>query len=99
MYLCFSSRKLQKPLHVISLGSSGSGKTHLQEAISALMPEEEVINVTSLSDQALYYYPEGQFKAQTILGGGFGRYGRRRAVRIERAKKQGKFEQVSTRKG
>ena len=58
MYLCFSSRKLDKPLHVISLGSSGSGKTHLQEAIAGLMPEEEVLFITSLSDQALYYYPK-----------------------------------------
>ncbi|MGH1339800.1 MAG: toprim domain-containing protein [Aureispira sp.] len=58
MYLCFSSRKLKKPLHVISLGSSGSGKTHLQEVIAGLMPEEEVLFITSLSDQALYYYPK-----------------------------------------
>ncbi len=29
MYLIFTSRKRQQPLHVISLGSSGTGKTHL----------------------------------------------------------------------
>lgn len=67
MYLCFSSRKLSKPLHVISLGSSGSGKTHLQECIANLMPEEEVKSVTSLSDQALYYYPEGSLKHKLFL--------------------------------
>ena len=31
MYLIFTSRKREQPLHVISLGSSGTGKTHLQE--------------------------------------------------------------------
>ena len=31
MYLIFASRKRENPLHVISLGSSGIGKTHLQE--------------------------------------------------------------------
>lgn len=67
MYLCFSSRKLEKPLHVISLGSSGSGKTHLQESIGGLMPEEEVMNVTSLSDQALYYYPKDSLKNKLFL--------------------------------
>ncbi len=31
MYLIFTSRKRNQPLHIISLGSSGTGKTHLQE--------------------------------------------------------------------
>jgi len=31
MYLVFTSRKREQPLHVISLGSSGTGKSHLQE--------------------------------------------------------------------
>ena len=30
MYLIFTSRKTNNPLHCISLGSSGAGKTHLQ---------------------------------------------------------------------
>jgi DNA primase len=67
MFLCFSSRKLDKPLHVISLGSSGSGKTHLQEVIASLMPEEEVLSVTSLSDNALYYYEENTLKHSLFL--------------------------------
>ena len=65
MFLCFTSRKMDKPLHVISLGSSGSGKTHLQEVIAGLMPEEEIVSVTSLSDNALYYY--GQQKLKNVL--------------------------------
>ncbi|MCO6164534.1 hypothetical protein [Flavobacterium sp. NRK F7] len=36
MYLIFSSRKREQPLHIISLGSSGTGKTHLQESIGNL---------------------------------------------------------------
>ena len=40
MYLIFTSRKRENPLHIISLGSSGIGKTHLQEKVSALIPEE-----------------------------------------------------------
>ena len=67
MYLCFSSRKLPQPLHIISLGSSGSGKTHLQECISELIPEQEIINITSLSDNALYYYPKGALKGILFL--------------------------------
>jgi len=49
------SRKREKPLHVMYLGASGSGKTHLQESLSALIPEEDRIEATGLSDQSLYY--------------------------------------------
>jgi hypothetical protein len=37
-YLVFTSRKREQPLHVISLGSSGTGKSHLQEKIGELIP-------------------------------------------------------------
>lgn len=67
MYLCFSSRKLSKPLHIISLGSSGSGKTHLQETIAELIPEQEIMSITSLSDNAMYYYPDGALEHSLFL--------------------------------
>jgi chromosomal replication initiation ATPase DnaA len=46
MYLIFSSRKREQPLHIISLGSSGTGKTHLQESIGNLIPDEEKTEIT-----------------------------------------------------
>jgi hypothetical protein len=36
MYLIFTSRKREHPLHIISLGSSGIGKTYLQEKVGEL---------------------------------------------------------------
>ena len=33
MYLVFTSRLREQPLHIISLGGSGTGKTYLQEII------------------------------------------------------------------
>jgi DNA primase len=54
-YVVNLSRKREKPLHVMYLGSSGSGKTHLQEGLSQLVPEEDRIEATGLSDQSLYY--------------------------------------------
>ena len=56
MHLIFSSRKRNEPLHIISLGSSGTGKTHLQESIANLIPAEEKIEITSLSENAFYYF-------------------------------------------
>jgi len=67
MYLVFTSRKREEPLHVISLGSSGVGKTHLQENVGELMPVEDVIHITSLSENAFYYFGKQELKHKLIL--------------------------------
>jgi len=67
MYLIFTSRKAINPLHVISLGSSGSGKTHLQSKVAELIPEEEVLEITALSEQALYYFSRTELKNKLLL--------------------------------
>jgi len=67
MYLIFTSRKTNAPLHCISLGSSGVGKTHLQSSIAALMPEEDVIEVTNLSANALYYFARTELSHKIIV--------------------------------
>lgn len=67
MYLIFTSRKMNSPLHIISLGSSGAGKTHLQEKVGGLMPEEDLIEITKLSTNAFYYFGRQQLKNKLIL--------------------------------
>ena len=66
-YLIFTSRKRDNPLHVISLGSSGNGKTHLQEKVAELIPEEEKIEITTLSENAFYYFGQQQLRNKLIL--------------------------------
>lgn len=67
MYLIFTSRKRENPLHIISLGSSGIGKTHLQEKVSALIPEEEKLEITTLSSNAFYYFGQQELRNKLIL--------------------------------
>ena len=67
MYLIFTSRKRNEPLHVISLGASGMGKTHLQEKVAELIPEEHKIEITSLSENAFYYFGERELQHKLIL--------------------------------
>jgi hypothetical protein len=55
LYLCASSRKLADPMSVLILSQSASGKSFLVESVRRLMPPEDVVAVTSLSDQALNY--------------------------------------------
>lgn len=67
MYLIFTSRKRSQPLHIVSLGSSGIGKTHLQEKIGELIPEEDKIELTTLSENAFYYFGQRELKNKLIL--------------------------------
>lgn len=58
-YLSMTSRKLiskkTKPLSVMIIARSGSGKSALQEAICELIPPEDLMKVTRLTGQALFY--------------------------------------------
>ncbi len=67
MYLIFTSRKTNNPLHCISLGSSGVGKTHLQSKVSELIPEEDKIEITVLSANAFYYFNRTELQNKLIL--------------------------------
>lgn len=67
MYLIFTSRKRENPLHIISLGSSGIGKTHLQEKVSALIPEEDKMESTSLTAAAIYYFGRHDLRNKLVL--------------------------------
>lgn len=67
MYLAASSRILDDPISVIILSQSSAGKSYLAETVRKLMPPEETISVTSLSDQALNYMEDLMHKF-LILG-------------------------------
>jgi len=67
MYLIFTSRKTNNPLHCISLGSSGVGKTHLQSKVAELIPDEDKIEITVLSANAFYYFNRTELQNKLIL--------------------------------
>ncbi|MBL6447638.1 hypothetical protein JMN32_15070 [Fulvivirga sp. 29W222] len=55
LWLVYGSRKRPKPLHVICLGASGTGKTYLQEKVARFIPESEKFTFTASSENAFYY--------------------------------------------
>jgi DNA primase len=67
MYLVFTSRLREQPLHIISLGGSGTGKTYLQEKISELIPEQDKKEITILSENAFYYFEKTELKHKLVL--------------------------------
>jgi DNA primase len=66
-YLVYSSRKLAVPLHLMFLGSSGSGKTWLQEKVSELIPPEDKIEITQITENAFYYFRQDELKNKLLL--------------------------------
>ncbi|MFD2916832.1 hypothetical protein [Psychroserpens luteus] len=67
MYLIFTSRKTSNPLHCISFGSSGAGKTHLQSKVAELIPNEDKVEITQLSANAFYYFKQYELKNKLVL--------------------------------
>ncbi|MCP4132430.1 MAG: hypothetical protein GY754_15770, partial [bacterium] len=66
MYIAASSRKLDDPISVLVVSESASGKSMLVDTVKKLIPAEDVISVTSLSDQALNYVGDLSHKFMTL---------------------------------
>ena len=66
-WLVYSSRKLSVPLHLLFLGSSGSGKTYLQERVSELIPPEDKIEITQITENAFYYFRQDELRHRLLL--------------------------------
>ncbi|MEI8387647.1 MAG: CHC2 zinc finger domain-containing protein [Verrucomicrobiota bacterium] len=66
LYLAMTSRKMDDPLAVQILSSSGAGKSHLQDAVLSLCPEEDLIKLTSLTGQALFYKGEDSLRHKCL---------------------------------
>ena len=57
-YLAAVSRKLDEPLSVLIQSRSAAGKSTLQDAVLSLVPEEDYVKYTRITDQALFYKDE-----------------------------------------
>ncbi len=67
LWYVYGYRKSNHPLHVMCLGASGTGKTYLQEKIGGLMPEEEKKEITSMSNNAVYYFEEDELVHKILI--------------------------------
>ncbi|MBN2435564.1 MAG: toprim domain-containing protein [Spirochaetes bacterium] len=54
-YLAAISRKMEDPLSVMIQSRSAAGKSFLQDAVLAFMPDEDYVKYTRLTDQSLFY--------------------------------------------
>jgi len=66
LYLCATSRKLEKPISVLIRSQSSTGKSFLIDKVCDLLPSEDVHKWTSLTPKALYYMAEDALKHKFI---------------------------------
>ncbi len=57
-YLAVTSRKLDDPLSLLIQSRSAAGKSTLQNAVLSLVPDEDKVVYTRMTDQALFYQDE-----------------------------------------
>jgi DNA primase len=67
LYLVAISRKLPDPLSAIVLSQSGAGKSGLTEVIEKLTPPEDVVLLTRLTPQSLYYTEPGFLDRKLVI--------------------------------
>jgi DNA primase len=67
LYLVAISRKLPDPLSAIVLSQSGAGKSGLTEVIEKLTPPEDVVLLTRLTPQSLYYTEPGFLDQKLVI--------------------------------
>jgi DNA primase len=67
LYLVAVSRKLPDPLSAIVLSQSGAGKSGITEVIEKLTPPEDVVLLTRLTPQSLYYVEAGFLDQKLII--------------------------------
>ncbi len=65
-YLAAVSRKLESPLAVMVQSTSAAGKSALMESVLAFMPEEERIQYSAMTGQALFYMGEKDLKHKIL---------------------------------
>lgn len=67
LFLITISYLNKSPLHALVQGSSGSGKTHIISRIADLMPQEDVLRFTRITESSLYNWGEFDLFQKIII--------------------------------
>ena len=63
LFLTYLTRKMNTSLHAVIQ----SDYNYLQSKMAELIPEEELIEISNLSDNAIFYYSENQLQNKVVL--------------------------------
>lgn len=56
LFLIMTSRLLDNPLNALLISKSGSGKSELMERVAKLMPATDTLEITGISNKALFHF-------------------------------------------
>lgn len=66
LFVIATSYAMTQPLHALVQGSSGSGKTHLLLKVANLIPQEDTITLTRVTENSFYNYGENDLKNKLL---------------------------------
>ena len=66
-YLATVSRKAERPFGVVVQSSSAAGKSTLADAVAAFVPEEDLVSLSALTAQSLYYLGSGDLARKVLF--------------------------------
>jgi DNA primase len=66
-YLVAVSRKLSEPLSLTIVSQSGAGKSNLADTLESILPKEEVVRLSRITPQALYYMEKTALKHKALI--------------------------------
>ncbi len=69
LYMVGVSAQLDRPLSAAVRGSSSSGKSFVVGCVSKMVPPEVVLEATSITTNALYYFPPGTLMHRWVVAG------------------------------
>lgn len=67
LFLIIISYINKSPLHALVQGSSGSGKTHIISRIADMMPQEDVLRFTRITESSLYNWGEFDLFQKVVI--------------------------------
>ncbi|MEI6349092.1 MAG: CHC2 zinc finger domain-containing protein [Bacteroidota bacterium] len=67
LFLITISYLNKQPLHALVQGTSGSGKTHMISRIADMMPQEDVLRFTRITESSLYNWGEYDLYEKIII--------------------------------
>ncbi len=67
LFLIIVSYVNKSPLHALVQGSSGSGKTHIISRIADMMPQEDVLRFTRITESSLYNWGEFDLFKKVVI--------------------------------
>jgi len=65
-YIAMTSRKMERPLNLLSLSSPGAGKSALQDSILSFCNPEDYVKLTHASGKALFYMEQNALKHKAL---------------------------------